>query len=119
MNEGSVPVSEEMMSPATHNGNHIALILMVTGMIEHRNRMIATCLDRFEQTTDQLHHEHRSWGLKQHSDDLIRIADRIHELAQDNAYDMRNLMVHLDRQKELGEGSGGTTGRHGQINYIQ
>ena len=114
MSEDLVPV------PATaHDGNEIAVILMVTGMIEYRNRMIATFLDRFEQGSGRLHQERRPWGLKKHSEELIRVADRIHELAQDNAYDVRNLMIHFDRQRELGDSAGGNAGHHGPVNYIQ
>ena len=114
MSEDLVPVP----SPA-HDGNEIAVILMVTAMIEYRNRMIATFLDRFEQGSDRLHQERRPRGLKKHSEELIRVADRIHELAQDNAYDVRNLMVHFDRQRELSDREGGNTGHHGAVSYIQ
>ena len=114
MSEDLVPVP----APA-HNGNEIAVILMVTGMIEYRNRMIATFLDRFEQGSDRLHQERRPRGFKKHSEELIRVADRIHELAQDNAYDVRNLMVHFDRQRELSDSEGGNTGHHGPVSYIQ
>ena len=97
----------------------IAVIMMVTGMIEYRSRMITSFLDKFEKGTDRMHQERRSRGLKKQSENLIRIADRIHELAQDNAYDVRNLMVHLDRQRELSNSEGGNTGHHGPVSYIQ
>ena len=114
MNEDLVPVEAPVQ-----DGNEIAVILMVTGMIEYRTRLIATFLDRFEQGSDRLHKERRPQGLKKHSEELIRVADRIHELAQDNAYDVRNLMVHFDRQRELGDSEGGNTGYHGPVSYIQ
>ena len=114
MNEDSGPL------PATiHNGNNIAVILMVTGMIEYRNRIIATFLDRFEQGSDRMHRQHRARGLKKQSEDLIRIADRIHELAQDNSYDVRNLMIHLERQEEKDCNGNGNTDHHNQVCYIQ
>ena len=114
MSEDLVPVPAPV-----HDGNEIAVILMVTGMIEYRTRMIATFLDRFEQGSDRLHKECRPQGRKKHSEELIRVADRIHELAQDNAYDVRNLMVHFDRQRELSNSEGRTTGHHGPVSYIQ
>jgi len=114
-------MSEDLVqvSAPAHDGNEIAIILMVTGMIEFRTRMIATFLDRFEQGSDRLHQERRPQGLKKHSEELIRVADRIHELAQDNAYDLRNMMVHLDRQRELSNSEGGNAGHHGPVSYIQ
>ena len=114
-----VPVPVETAPGTFHNGDEVAVILMVTGMIEYRNRMIATFLDRFEQSSDRLHQERRARGFKKHSEELIRVADRIHMLAQDNAYDIRNLMVRIDRQQELGDSAGGNTGHHGQVCYIQ
>ena len=114
MSEDPVPVP----APA-HNGNEIAVILMVTGMIEYRNRMIASFLDRFEQGSDRLHRERKERGVKKQSEYLMTIADQIRELAQDNAYDIRSLMVHLERRQEQNRIAGGTTGRHGQVYYIQ
>jgi hypothetical protein len=113
MNEDSVPVPAPI-----HNGNEIAVILMVTGMIEYRSRIITSFLDQFEKVSDQMHQVRRTRGLKKQSENLIRIADRIHELAQDNSYDVRNLMVHLERQEEQGM-TDRNTGHSGQVCYIQ
>jgi hypothetical protein len=108
--------------PATapvHDGNEVATILLVTGMIEYRNRMIATLLDRFDNDSERLHRERRERGLKKRSQELVGIADHIHRLAQDNAYDIRNLMIHLERQEEKGCRASGNTGHQGQVCYIQ
>jgi hypothetical protein len=105
--------------PKYHDNNEIAVILMVTTMIEHRNNMIAKSLDRFEQGSDRLHQERRKRSLKQISEELISIADQIHELAQDNAYDVRNLLVHLYRHKMLHDSATWNTGNHSSVCYIQ
>ena len=54
MNGESVPVTAPV-----HDGNEVATILLVTGMIEYRNRMIATLLDRFDKDSERLHRERR------------------------------------------------------------
>jgi len=108
--------------PATapvHDGNEVATILLVTGMIEYRNRMIATLLDRFDKESERFHQERRERYLKKRSQELVGIADHIHRLAQDNAYDVRNLMIHLERQEEKGCNASGITGHQGQVCYIQ
>lgn len=111
---------EPVPAPAIiHDGNEVAVILLVTGMIEYRNRMIAGLLDRFEKDSDRMHRERKDWGLKKKSQELIGITDRIQGLAQDNSYDIRNLMVHLERREEQGCSAGGNTGHHGQVCYIQ
>jgi hypothetical protein len=102
-----------------HDGNEVATILLVTGMIEYRSRMIASLLDRFEKDSGRMHRERRARGLEKRSRELIGITDRIHGLAQDNAYDIRNLMVHLERREEQGCSAGGNTGHHGQVCYIR
>ena len=102
-----------------HDGNEVATILLVTSMIEYRNRMIATLLDRFDKDSDRLHQERRERYLKKRSQELVGIVDHIHRLAQDNAYDMRNLMIHLERQEEKGSRASGNTGHQGQVCYIQ
>ena len=102
-----------------HDGNEVATILLVTGMIEYRSRMIATLLDRFEKDSGRMHRERRARSLKKKSEELIGLTERIHCLAQDNAYDIRSLMVHLERQEELGCSAGENTGHHGQVCYIQ
>ena len=102
-----------------HDGNEVATILLVTSMIEYRNRMIATLLDRFDKDSDRLHRERRERSLKKRSQELVGIVDHIHRLAQDNAYDMRNLMIHLERQEEKGCSASRNTGHQGQVCYIQ
>jgi hypothetical protein len=107
------------MTVPVHDGNDIATILLVTSMIEYRNRMMSTLLDRFDKDSDRFHRERRERGLKKRSQELVGIADHIHRLAQDNAYDVRNLMVHLERQEEKGCNASGNTGHQGQVYYIQ
>jgi hypothetical protein len=114
MNGESVPVTVPV-----HDGNEVATILLVTGMIEYRNCMIATLLDRFDKDSDRFHRERRERSLKKRSQELVGIADHIHRLAQDNAYDIRNLMVHLERQEEKSCNASGNTGHPGQVCYIQ
>jgi len=111
---------DSVSAPApVHNGNEVSTILLVTGMIEYRSRMIATLLDRFEKDSDRMHRERRARSLKKKSQELIGITDRINGLVQDNSYDIRNLMVHLERQEEKGCNTSGNTGHHGQVSYIQ
>jgi hypothetical protein len=88
-------------------------------MIEYRSRMIATLLDRFDKDSDRMHRERRARSLKKRSQELIGITERINGLVQDNSYDIRNLMVHLERQEEKGCNTSGNTGHHGQVSYIQ
>ena len=114
MNGETVPVTAPV-----HDGNEVATILLVTSMIEYRNRMIATLLDRFDKDSERLHRERRERSLKKRSQELVGIVDHIHRLAQDNAYDMRNLMIHLERQEEKGCRASGNTGNPGQVCYIQ
>ena len=114
MTGDSVPVPA-----AIHDGNEVATILLVSSMIEYRSRMIATLLDRFDKDSDRMHRERRARSLKKRSQELIGITERIHGLAQDNSYDIRNLMVHLERQEEKGCNTSGNTGHHGQVSYIQ
>lgn len=112
--------SESVQAPSpVHDGNVVGVILLVTGMIEYRNRQIALLLDRFEKDSDRLHRERRMRGLKKKADELMGLTDRIHGLAQDNAYDIRNLMAHLERQEEQGCSASENTGHHGQVCYIQ
>ena len=111
---------ETVPEPAlVHDGNEVATILLVTSMIEYRNRMITSLLDRFDKDSDRLHRERRERFLKKRSQELVGIADHIHRLAQDNAYDLRNLMIHLERQEEKGCSASGNTGHQGQVCYIQ
>lgn len=107
------------LTAPVHEVNEVSTILLVTGMIEYRSRMIATLLDRFEKDSGRMHRERRARGLEKWSRELIGITDHIHRLAQDNAYDTRNLMVHLERQEEKGCNASGNTGHHGQVCYIQ
>ena len=119
MNGDVVPVLEEMVPKTNHNSHEIILIRKVTSMIAYRNRMIATYLNQFEQGSDWLHQERKDRGVKKRSEYLIGITDQIHELVQDNAYDIRNLMIYLERKREQGITAGGTTGHDGQVSYIQ
>ena len=114
MNGETVPLAAPV-----HDGNEVATILLVTSMIEYRNRMNATLLDRFDKDSDRMHRERRARSLKKRSQELIGITDRINGLVQDNSYDIRNLMVHLERQEEKGCNTSGNTGHHGQVSYIQ
>lgn len=114
MNGETVPVTGPV-----HDSNEVATILLVTSMIEYRNRMIATLLDRYDKDSERLHRERRERYLKKRSQELVGIVDHIHRLAQDNAYDTRNLMIHLERQEEKGCSASGNTGHQGQVCYIQ
>jgi hypothetical protein len=114
MTGDSFPVTETV-----HNGNEVAVILLVTSMIEYRNRIIAALVERIENGSARMHRERRAPRLGKQAQDLTDLADRITILAQDNAYDVRNLMVHLGHRQEQGSSAEGNTGHHGQVCYIQ
>lgn len=114
MTHDSLPVAEPV-----HDGNEVAVILLVTGMIEHRNRMIASLRDRIEDASERMHRERNTRRIEKQAQNLTELADRIRLLAQDNAYDVGNLMIHLGRRQEQGSNGDGNTGHHGQVCYIQ
>ena len=108
-----------MTAEIAHDGNDVAVILMVSGMIAHRNRLMNDLLKKFGAESDRMHRDSTPRSAGRRGDDLIAIADRIHGLAQDNGYDMRKLVVYLARSGEDALNAGGNTGHHGQVCYIQ
>jgi len=102
-----------------HDRYAIAVIRLVTGMVAHRRQAITRLLSRFERGSDRMRREKNPARLCHESEDLIAIADQIHHLAQDNAYDIRKLAVCLECRPECGAENGENTGHHGEVTYIQ
>jgi hypothetical protein len=100
-----------------HDG--IAVILMVSGMIAYRGRLIAGLLKKFEETSDRMHRDQTPHSAGRRADELVSLANRIHGLAQDNGYDVRKLLVYLGRREEDMLREGADTGQFGQVCYIQ
>lgn len=119
MTGNPAPVPVARVPALVLNEDEAAVIQMVTRMITHRNHRIAELLDQFEEGTSRMHRERMPRSIRKSSDELIGIADQIHGLAEDNGYDMRKMMVYLERRQKQKDSRGGNSGHHGQVCYIQ